>query len=695
MEASDEGSRVLAFEQSPVAMVVVSEDGRVVEANREAGTLFDRSRSTLQSLRASDLFADDSLVGGIETRVTAVPSGIRAADNTIEPATLDVKPLTSGETLVCVNIESRSEQFETLVEQSTNLLTVLSTEGRFTYNSPAIERLFGYPQGALVGDDPLEYIHPEDTLDVASRIQTALASPGRSPRTEFRFRHADGSWIWAETQGVNRAEEGGIDGLILDTRVIDERKRQERTRRWYQYAVEQSSDLLSAVDGDYRVLFANEQYRQFHGVSNEAVSGARLSSVLGESTFESLEPTLEAVFEGETVRRETTREDAAGNTQDLEIRYSPLRSQDGAVVGVLAAMRDVTERNERARRLRLIEYAIESSIDWIVAVDADRSILFANRAFREVHGIESRDVGDLHLSDVLDSSVFGVVDSWVDTALEGEPVEFTHTTQTPAGEIPVESAAFPFKDDTGAVVGVVAVIRDVTDKRERERLLTVFDRVLRHNLRNTLNVVQGYAERIAEVSADPTVCDAAGRIESNAADLIDLGAKQRDITRILADPPPLAPIELNTELRGVLDQVRRAHPDATIEPSLSDTSVFVEAANLSDAVGELLENAIVHADQTDPIVRLTVTNEGDEAVIRVYDEGPGIPTMDRNVVTEAATIEPLFHGSGLGLWLVDIIVQRLDGTLAIDENDPRGTVVTLRLPTIEPESETDATREVV
>ena len=199
MEASDEGSRVLAFEQSPVAMVVVSEDGRVVEANREAGKLFDRSRSALQSLRASDLFADDSPVGGTETRVTAVPSGICAADDTIEPATLDIEPLASGETLVCVHLESQSEQFETLVEQSTNLLTVLSTEGRFTYNSPAIERLFGYPQGGLVGDDPLEYIHREDTARVAARIQTALASPGRSPRTEFRFRHADGSWVWAET----------------------------------------------------------------------------------------------------------------------------------------------------------------------------------------------------------------------------------------------------------------------------------------------------------------------------------------------------------------------------------------------------------------------------------------------------------------------------------------------------------------
>ena len=90
MSASGEDTRRLAFEQAAVAMVVVDADGRVVEANREAGELFDRSQPALQSLRAADLFADAPLVGETDTRMTAVPSRIRTSDNTVQFGALSI-----------------------------------------------------------------------------------------------------------------------------------------------------------------------------------------------------------------------------------------------------------------------------------------------------------------------------------------------------------------------------------------------------------------------------------------------------------------------------------------------------------------------------------------------------------------------------------------------------------------------------
>jgi len=54
--------------------------------------------------------------------------------------------------------------------------------------------------------------------------------------------------------------------------------------------------------------------------------------------------------------------------------------------------------------------------------------------------------------------------------------------------------------------------------------------------------------------------------------------------------------------------------------------------------------------------------------------------MERQVLTGDHEVEPLFHGRGMGLWLVNLIVQYSDGTLAFEENDPQGSVVTIRLP---------------
>ena len=69
----------------------------------------------------------------------------------------------------------------------------------------------------------------------------------------------------------------------------------------------------------------------------------------------------------------------------------------------------------------------------------------------------------------------------------------------------------------------------------------------------------------------------------------------------------------------------------------------------------------------------------------VADNGPGIPESERRVFTEG-TETPLSHGSGLGLWLTEWIVTRSNGHLCFEENDPRGTVVRVRLRETEPAS---------
>ena len=98
------------------------------------------------------------------------------------------------------------------------------------------------------------------------------------------------------------------------------------------------------------------------------------------------------------------------------------------------------------------------------------------------------------------------------------------------------------------------------------------------------------------------------------------------------------------------------------------------------AIQELVENAIVHADG-DPSVSVSVTDRPEEDVVEVTvaDQGPGLPEMERSVLLRGAET-PLEHMEGLGLWFANWAVTASGGSVAVTDNEPRGTVVTITLP---------------
>jgi len=96
-----------------------------------------------------------------------------------------------------------------------------------------------------------------------------------------------------------------------------------------------------------------------------------------------------------------------------------------------------------------------------------------------------------------------------------------------------------------------------------------------------------------------------------------------------------------------------------------------------------VENAIVHTARDAPLVALRVESCDERVRIRVADDGPPIPGMEVATLIGERSIKPLYHGTGLGPWMVNWIVRRSDGTLAFDPNDPRGNVVAVDVPAAE------------
>ncbi|WP_433631545.1 response regulator [Halomicrococcus sp. NG-SE-24] len=214
-----------------------------------------------------------------------------------------------------------------------------------------------------------------------------------------------------------------------------------------------------------------------------------------------------------------------------------------------------------------------------------------------------------------------------------------------------------------------------------EQRLQVFNRILRHNLRNDLNVVLGHADNLAETI--PSARESADVIRRKASELIDVSEKAREVGKTLdGECQTRKAVELTAVVERIQEKLQDTYPDANLSADVPKEAWVYGDNTLDAVVSELVENAVEHNDSDVPNVSIAVrqrTADGDDQVeLTVADDGPGIPEEERTVLLEGRETA-LHHGSGLGLWLANWVVGKFGGNLEFGHNQPRGSVVTIRL----------------
>jgi PAS domain S-box-containing protein len=129
-------------------------------------------------------------------------------------------------------LRASEERFRVVAENVSEVITVLSPAGIVRFENGALARVLGYAPEELVGDTGFGRVHPDDLPRVEAAFAACLKRErgGRGGRVEFRARHRDGSWRWLEASDVNLVGVPGIDGVLVVSRDITERKRAEEAR---------------------------------------------------------------------------------------------------------------------------------------------------------------------------------------------------------------------------------------------------------------------------------------------------------------------------------------------------------------------------------------------------------------------------------------------------------------------------------
>ncbi|HTL57044.1 MAG TPA: PAS domain S-box protein [Candidatus Limnocylindrales bacterium] len=250
----------------------------------------------------------------------------------------------------------KENYFRALTENSVDILTILNPEGVFQYNSPSIKHVLGYEPEELVGRNAFELVHPDDLTGARQGFAEALQNPERRVTREFRCRRQDGSWCHLEAVGQNRLKDVQIDGIVLNSRDISERKQAEARLRLQSAALESAANAIFITDGMGNVTWVNQAFTQLTGYSAQEVIGKNprlLKSGRHDPAF--YRNLWEDILAGRVWQAEMVNRRKDGSLYTEESTITPVRDERGAITHFIAVKQDVTARKELESQLRQMQ----------------------------------------------------------------------------------------------------------------------------------------------------------------------------------------------------------------------------------------------------------------------------------------------------------------------------------------------------
>ena len=462
-----------------------------------------------------------------------------------------------------------------------------------------------------------------------------------------------------------------------ETELARRNRRLEAEKRRFEGIADASADVIFRIDDSASFTYLSPAVERLLGYDPEALVGEPFLDVLVGSGAEEALELYRRVRAGDAVEGvELELETAAGEARVFEINARPFDDGAGGNAGIQGVARDITDRRERRRELEVKDRAMDDAEVGIVIADAtreDNPVTYVNEKFCDLTGYDREAVIGTNCRFLQGDATDPASVEQLRTAIaDAEPTSVDLVNYRASGvAFWNEVTVTPVENAAGETVQYIGFQQDVTARKRRQQLLNVMNRVLRHNLRNKMNVVLGGAA---------SAVDAGTAVEAAAEDVISLADRAREIhaaAQADRDPARVDVAELFDDLRR---RFAETHPEATVERVIETDRDPVAGGEFAEALAELVANALAHDPAPDTAVTLGARDDGDEVVVTVADDGPGIDEMERAVVA-SGTESPLEHGSGLGLWFVNWVVTRYGGSFRIAPRDGApGTVATIRLP---------------
>jgi two-component system nitrogen regulation sensor histidine kinase NtrY len=347
-----------------------------------------------------------------------------------------------------------------------------------------------------------------------------------------------------------------------------------------------------------------------------------------------------------------------------------------------------TTYEELRRRTQFIEAILTNISTGVIVIDRHSRIAMINKVAERMLGIKTDKVLGKPYKEVIREEHFEAIRALSREVGESSGRQVERQVDLPVGgkKISLRVSVTALRDDAAGHMGLVVAFDDLSQAMRLQKVLAWREvaRRIAHEIRNPLTPIQLSTERMKKKYADahegdPAFAECTQTILSEVGTLKHLVEEFNRFARMPA--PSFKEGDLAEEVRSVVETYRTAHPGIAWELSGEDgVAGWFDPFQIRRAVTNLLENAAA-ALGGKGAVTITCIREEELGRIRisVADDGPGIPAADRDRL-----FEPYFSrkegGTGLGLAIVSAIASDHGGTVRVRDNEPRGTVFEIDVP---------------
>ena len=256
-------------------------------------------------------------------------------------------------------LAASERRFRSLVQNSSDLVTILAPDGTILYASDSAERIVGYAPRDLVGSSLLSYLDGAGAQTVRELLQNGNGRTNGAGPIEFCLRRADGSPVWLEAVGTNLLTDATIRGIVLNARDVSERKRADRELREseerYRDLFDNASDLVCMATPDGSLLYVNHAWQEGTGYGEEEIGRMQLLDLVHPDSRAFYSQVLDRVLQGERLDHvELVFVPKSDPPITVEGNLS-CTFKDGQPSVVRGIYRDITERKRVEEQLRRAE----------------------------------------------------------------------------------------------------------------------------------------------------------------------------------------------------------------------------------------------------------------------------------------------------------------------------------------------------